>query len=100
MTSMATMAVFVTGGVDTHGHTHHAAVLDCLGRQLGDREHATRRSHPRIRRETNPQRASQARNHPLSHWGSIRGAAETDIGRGFSVVSGDGLVAEPLDGQF
>jgi hypothetical protein len=28
MTSMATTAVFVTGGVDTHGHTHHAAVLD------------------------------------------------------------------------
>ena len=27
MTSMATTAVFVTGGVDTHGHTHHAAVL-------------------------------------------------------------------------
>ena len=38
MTSMATTAVFVTGGVDTHGHTHHAAVLDSLGRQLGDRE--------------------------------------------------------------
>ena len=36
MTSMATTAVFVTGGVDTHGHTHHAAVLDYLGRQLGD----------------------------------------------------------------
>jgi hypothetical protein len=30
------------------------------------RPHATRRSHPRIRRETNPRRASQARNHPLS----------------------------------
>jgi len=36
----------------------------------------------------------------LPHWGSIRGAAETDIGCGFSVVSGDGLVAEPVDGQF
>ncbi len=31
----------VTGGVDTHGRTHHAAVLDALGRQLGDREFAT-----------------------------------------------------------
>jgi hypothetical protein len=31
MTSMATTAVFVTGGVDTHGHTHHAAVLDSMG---------------------------------------------------------------------
>jgi transposase len=41
MTSMATTAVFVTGGVDTHGHTHHAAVLDYLGRQLGDREFPT-----------------------------------------------------------
>ena len=41
MTSMATTAVFVTGGVDTHGHTHHAAVLDCIGRQLGDREFPT-----------------------------------------------------------
>jgi hypothetical protein len=38
---MATMAVFVTGGVDTHGHTHHAAVLNCIGRQLGDREFPT-----------------------------------------------------------
>ena len=26
----------VTGGVDTHGQTHHAAVLDGLGRQLGE----------------------------------------------------------------
>jgi transposase len=41
MTSMATTAVFVTGGVDTHGHTHHAAVLDYMGRQLGDREFPT-----------------------------------------------------------
>ncbi len=31
----------VTGGVDTHGQTHHAAVLDPLGRQLGDREFPT-----------------------------------------------------------
>jgi len=28
----------VVGGVDTHGETHHAAVLDGLGRELGDRE--------------------------------------------------------------
>jgi len=28
-------------GVDTHGQTHHAAVLDHLGRQLGDREFPT-----------------------------------------------------------
>jgi Transposase len=41
MTSMATKAVFVTGGVDTHGHTHHAAVLDYMGRQLADREFPT-----------------------------------------------------------
>jgi transposase len=28
----------VTGGVDTHGKTHHAAVIDQVGRHLGDRE--------------------------------------------------------------
>jgi transposase len=28
----------VTGGVDTHGHTHHAAVIDQIGRHLADRE--------------------------------------------------------------
>jgi transposase len=28
----------VVAGVDTHGSTHHAAVLDGLGRELGDRE--------------------------------------------------------------
>jgi transposase len=28
----------VIGGVDTHGRTHHAAVLDPQGRLLGDRE--------------------------------------------------------------
>jgi len=38
MTSMTTATGFVTGGVDTHGQTHHAAVLDAVGRQLGDRE--------------------------------------------------------------
>jgi len=38
MTSMTTTSGAVTGGVDTHGQTHHAAVLDSIGRQLGDRE--------------------------------------------------------------
>lgn len=28
----------VTGGIDTHGKTHHAAVLDRAGRVLGDQE--------------------------------------------------------------
>ncbi|NYD44657.1 transposase [Actinomadura luteofluorescens] len=28
----------VTGGVDTHGLTHHAAVIDAVGRRLADRE--------------------------------------------------------------
>src|SRR5215213_8808971 len=28
----------VVGGVDTHSQTHHAAVLDALGRELGDQE--------------------------------------------------------------
>jgi transposase len=28
----------VIGGVDTHCQTHHAAVIDGVGRQLGDRE--------------------------------------------------------------
>lgn len=31
----------VTGGVDTHGATNHAAVIDHLGRHLGDREFPT-----------------------------------------------------------
>lgn len=31
----------VTGGVDTHGETHHVAALDELGRTLGDREFPT-----------------------------------------------------------
>ncbi|NUS91149.1 MAG: IS110 family transposase [Nocardia sp.] len=30
--------VTVTGGVDTHGQTHHAAVIDSVGRHLADRE--------------------------------------------------------------
>ncbi len=34
MTSMTSTAVFVTGGVDTHGQTHHAAAIDQVGRQL------------------------------------------------------------------
>src|SRR5512132_4351085 len=38
MTSITRMAVFVTGGVDTRGQSHHAAVIDHVGRQLGDRE--------------------------------------------------------------
>ena len=38
MTSMTRTTVGVTGGVDTHGHSHHAAVIDHVGRQLGDRE--------------------------------------------------------------
>jgi transposase len=28
----------VTGGVDTHAQTHHAAVIDQVGRELGDQE--------------------------------------------------------------
>ena len=31
-------ASVVVGGVDTHGQTHHAAVIDEVGRELGDRE--------------------------------------------------------------
>jgi len=41
MTSMTTNSTAVTGGVDTHGQTHHAEALDSLGRQLGDREFPT-----------------------------------------------------------
>ncbi len=41
MTSMTTTTGTVIGGVDTHGETNHAAVLDGLGRQLGDREFPT-----------------------------------------------------------
>jgi transposase len=36
--SMAATKRAVTGGVDTHGRTHHAAVVDQIGRVLGDRE--------------------------------------------------------------
>ncbi|MGV9271670.1 IS110 family transposase, partial [Kitasatospora sp. NPDC003701] len=38
MTSMTHDASEITGGVDTHGLTHHAAVIDRLGRHLADRE--------------------------------------------------------------
>ena len=38
MTSMTTATVRVIGGVDTHGHSHHPAVIDGVGRQLDDRE--------------------------------------------------------------
>ncbi len=41
MTTMANPRTAVTGGVDTHGQTHHAAVLDHVGRELGDREFPT-----------------------------------------------------------
>lgn len=38
MTSMTDSPVRVTGGVDTHLDTHHAAALDQLGRVLGTRQ--------------------------------------------------------------
>ncbi|TQK52986.1 transposase [Streptomyces sp. SLBN-118] len=38
MTSMTHDAPQITGGVDTHGLTHHAAVIDSIGRHLADRE--------------------------------------------------------------
>jgi transposase len=38
--SMAAKKRPVTGGVDTHGKTHHGAVLDQVGRVLGDQEFA------------------------------------------------------------
>lgn len=38
MSSMAVTTGVVTGGVDTQSRTHHAAVVDYLGRELGDRE--------------------------------------------------------------
>ena len=41
MTSMTTQAGPVTGGIDTHGGTHHAAAVDAVGRHLGDREFPT-----------------------------------------------------------
>ena len=41
MTRMTSPPGSVTAGVDTHGDTHHAAVIDPVGRQLGDREFPT-----------------------------------------------------------
>lgn len=41
MASMTRIGDAVTGGVDTHGQTHHAAVIDEVGRHLGDREFRT-----------------------------------------------------------
>ena len=41
MTSMNTTIGPVTGGVDTHGQTHHAAVIDQVGRHLADAEFPT-----------------------------------------------------------
>ncbi|MEU9182770.1 IS110 family transposase [Streptomyces sp. NPDC048550] len=38
MTSMTHDGPQITGGVDTHGLTHHAAVIDTVGRHLADRE--------------------------------------------------------------
>ena len=35
---MTQPAPAVTGGVDTHGLTHHAAIIDPVGRELGDKE--------------------------------------------------------------
>ena len=35
---MTKLARVVTGGVDAHGRTHHAAVIDQHGRLLGDAE--------------------------------------------------------------
>ena len=40
MTSMTHEGRQIVGGVDTHGATHHAAVIDRLGRHLADREFA------------------------------------------------------------
>jgi transposase len=36
--SMAAKKRLVTGGVDTHGRSHHAAVVDQVGRVLGDQQ--------------------------------------------------------------
>ena len=38
MTSMTHDGPEITGGVDTHGLTHHGAVIDSVGRHLADRE--------------------------------------------------------------
>jgi hypothetical protein len=36
MTSMTHDGPQITGGVDTHGLTHHAAVIDRIGRHLAE----------------------------------------------------------------
>ncbi len=36
--AIAAEVVEVVAGVDTHGHTHHVAVLNTIGAELGDRE--------------------------------------------------------------
>jgi transposase len=41
MSSMSVTTGSVTGGVDTHSQTHHAAVIDQVGRPVGDREFPT-----------------------------------------------------------
>lgn len=41
MTSMPSISDPVTGGVDTHGETHHAAVIDQVGREIDDAEFPT-----------------------------------------------------------
>lgn len=38
MTIMTDQPLEVIAGVDTHGQTHHAAVIDRLGRHLADQE--------------------------------------------------------------
>ena len=46
---MTTEAITVIGGVDTHKHTHYAAVLDQHGRLLGHQEFpATDRGYQRL----------------------------------------------------
>lgn len=41
MTSMPSISDPATSGVDTHGETHHAAVIDQLGREIDDAEFPT-----------------------------------------------------------
>jgi hypothetical protein len=41
MTMMTSLTPLVTGGVDAHTDTHHAAVLDGQGRLLGTKAFAT-----------------------------------------------------------
>jgi transposase len=44
MPIMTDYAAQVVGGVDTHGHAHHAAVVDALGRHLADKEFPANRA--------------------------------------------------------